>query len=146
MTTDRPALLHGSCECGTCTFEVKAPPTERFICHCLFCQAFVGKPFTDVTVLRAKDVVLTNADQISFKKYRFLPPNLERGRCCKWGNPDRGRCRKCGKPVVETIGFGPFKWIFIPSGNFERQELLPAAQMHTFYRLREKDSPDSFPS
>jgi hypothetical protein len=135
---------------------VKATPTERFICHCLYCQAFVGKPFTDVTVLRAKDVVLTNADQASFKKYYFLPPNLARERYRKSGKPDRGRfckcadlargsCRKCGKPFVESIGFGAFKYIFIPSGNFERQELLPAANMHTLYRLREKDSPDDLP-
>jgi hypothetical protein len=98
MNTDILSPMHGSCDCGTCAFEVRTTPAARFICHCTICQAFTGKPFFDVTVLRAKDVVWTNADHISFNKYR-LPPNI-----------NRGRCRECGKPVVEVGGFGPFKF------------------------------------
>ncbi len=133
MTTERLSLMHGSCECGTCAFEVRTTPAARFICHCTVCQAFTGKPFSDVTVLRAKDVTLTNADQISFKKYR-LPPNI-----------NRGLCRKCGKPILEVGGFGPFKLIFLPTSNFECQDLLPTAQMHMFYHRRLKDSQDGLP-
>ena len=73
MTTYTPSLLHGSCECGTCSFDVRVTPTARFICHCKICQAFTGKPYSDVIVLPAKHVELANADQISFKKYRPLP-------------------------------------------------------------------------
>ncbi len=133
MITERLSPMHGSCECGTCAFEVRATPAARFICHCTICQAFTGKPFSDVTVFRAKDVALTNADYISFAKYR-PPPNF-----------NRGRCRECGKPVVEVAGFGSFKIIFIPTSNFERQDLLPTAQMHVFYHRRLKDSQDDLP-
>ncbi|MGH8007877.1 MAG: GFA family protein [Candidatus Binatia bacterium] len=133
MTTYTPSLLHGSCECGTCAFDVRVTPTARFICHCTICQAFTGKSFSDVTVLRAKDVELTNADQISFKKYR--PPfNLE-----------RGLCLKCKKPVLEFGGFGAFKLAFIPASNFESQHLLPMPQMHIFYHRRLKDALDDLP-
>jgi hypothetical protein len=133
MTTDGRSPMHGSCECGTCAFEVRATPAARFICHCTICQAYTGKPFSDVAVLRAKDVRLTNADQISAKKYR-LPPNI-----------NRGLCRKCGKPPVEFGGFGPFRMAFIPTSNFECQDVLPKAQMHVFYHRRLKDSQDSLP-
>lgn len=86
-----------------------------------------------MTIMRAKHVKLTNADQISFKKYR-PPPNI-----------DRGLCLKCKKPVVEFGGFGAFKWAFIPTSNFESQGLLPMPKMHLFYERRVKDSQDTLP-
>jgi hypothetical protein len=49
-----------------CSFEVHASPKARFRCHCLICQAFNGTPFADVVAVRAKDVVLKNAGNISF--------------------------------------------------------------------------------
>jgi hypothetical protein len=133
MAADIPFPLHGSCACGTCAFDVKATPTARLICHCAICQAFTGKAFADVTVLRAKHVELTNADQISFKKYR-PPPNLA-----------RGHCLKCKTPVVEFFGFGAFKLTFIPTSNFESQDLLPMPHMHIFYERRVKDVMDNLP-
>ena len=86
-----------------------------------------------MTIFRAKHVKLTNADQISFKKYR-PPPNI-----------DRGLCRQCKKPVVEFGGFGAFKWAFIPASNFESQEMLPMPQMHIFYDKHMKDALDNLP-
>ena len=52
LQTNWPAQL--ACTCGANTFEV-APgaPIQRFFCHCLYCQQFTGKPFTDVTFVRA---------------------------------------------------------------------------------------------
>ena len=67
MTTETLLPLRGSCECGACSFEVHTSPKARFRCHCLICQAFNGKPFADVVAIRAKDVVLKNAGNISFK-------------------------------------------------------------------------------
>src|SRR5437016_5854863 len=132
MTVDTLSL--GSCECGACTFAVKARPKARFICHCTICQAYTGNAFSDVTVMRAKDVAIANRDLISFRKYR-PPPNI-----------DRGLCGTCGKPVVELGGFGPFAMIFIPSGNIRDQALLPPARMHIFYHSRVKDVDDSLPT
>ena len=134
MTVDLELPLHGSCDCGTCAFEARKIPTARFICHCTICQAFTGKPFSDVTVLRARDVVLKNAHRIEFKKYRRLPPNL-----------NRGRCANCGKPIVETAPAGPFKMLFIPSSTFASPHLLPPVQMHIFYNRRLQDARDDLP-
>ncbi len=133
MNIHTPSLLHGACTCGTCAFDVKAIPTARLICHCNICQGFTGKAFADVTVIRAKHIQLTNADQISFKKYR-PPPNLARGLCIH-----------CKKPVVEFLGFGAIKLAFIPSSNFASQDLLPLPHMHIFYDRRLKDAQDKLP-
>ncbi|WP_287253847.1 GFA family protein [Mesorhizobium sp.] len=94
MTTDPSLPLHGSCECGACSFEVRTAPKGRFRCHCLICQAFNGKPFADVPAVRAKDVVLKNAGNISFKKYR-PPPNF-----------NRGACRTCGSRLWRLRALG----------------------------------------
>ena len=124
--------LHGACECGTCTFNISVLPSARLICHCTICQAFTGQSYSDVTIVRAKHVTLTNEDQIAFKKYR-PPPNLS-----------RGLCLRCKKPVLEFSGFGAFKWAFIPAGNFEIQS-LPMPQMHIFYDQHLEDAPDDLP-
>ncbi|MDC0743576.1 GFA family protein [Polyangium mundeleinium] len=122
-----------TCECGACQFEVGAAPAVRFFCHCTICQAYNGKPFADVTVLRAKHVEVNDWSQIAFKKYR-PPPNI-----------NRGLCKTCGKPAIEYVGFGPAKIIFVPSINFKRQELLPPPVMHIFYHRRLNDAADDLP-
>src|SRR4051794_16772673 len=133
MTTDTSLPLRGACECGACSFEVHTSPKARFRCHCLICQAFNGKPFADVVAIRAKDVALKGADNISFKKYRS-PPNF-----------DRGLCRSCGNPVVEVMGAGPLKVMFIPTSNFGPQTRLPPVRMDIFYHRRVMDMADSLP-
>ena len=133
MIADTSLPLGGSCECGDCSFEVHASPKARFRCHCLICQSFNGKPFADVVAVRAKDVVLKNAGNISFAKYR-PPPNF-----------NRGVCRTCGKPVVEVAGIGPFKVMFIPVSNFELPDRLPPVRVDIFYHRRVHDMSDSLP-
>ena len=100
---------------------------------CLICQALNGKPFADVVAVRGKDVMLKNAGDMSFKKYR-PPPNF-----------NRGLCRICGKPVVEVAGFGPFKVMFIPAYNFGTGARLPPVRMDVFYHRRVEDMPDRLP-
>lgn len=133
ITSHTTPLLHGACECGTCTFELSMVPKVRFICHCTICQAFSGKPYADMTIVRAKHLKLTNADQISFKKYRPLP------------NINRGLCLNCKKPVVEFGGLGVLKWAFIPASSFESQKLLPMPQKHLFYEKHVTDVQDDLP-
>lgn len=96
-------------------------------------QPLDGKSYADVVVVRAKHVTLKAADNIAFKKYRS-PPNF-----------DRGLCRACGKPVVEIMGAGPFKVMFIPASNFETESQLPAIKMDIFYHRRVSDMPDNLP-
>jgi hypothetical protein len=157
MSTDTPTaiVMRGSCACGANTFEVTAGvPMQRFYCHCLYCQQFTGNPYTDVTFVRAKNVVV-HAGHATFANPKLLPPGFAHGRGSRFGHPDRGRfakcanldrarCDECGEPFVETIG-GSVGMVFIPSGNFERQDRLPPVQRHIYYRLREQDVADELP-
>lgn len=126
-------LFQGACSCGACQFQVHAQPLARFICHCTICQAYTGQAFSDVTLLRAKHVTVSNMDKIAFKKYR-LPPNIA-----------RGSCLSCGKPVLEFGGFGPLKLAFIPTSNYIAPQNLPPAAMHIFYHRRVAAVDDTLP-
>ncbi len=154
--TNASPLLSGSCACGASTFKANVVPKERFICHCLYCQAFVKKSYTDVTIFKASDVELTNEKYVVYDNPRSLPKELIRNDLFGWGNPargrfrkcaslDRGLCTKCGTPYVEKIGTGPVKFIFIPTINFENKTSLPPVSRHTFYNLRVDDIDDKTP-
>ncbi|WP_213959801.1 MULTISPECIES: GFA family protein [unclassified Variovorax] len=112
---------------------VTAAPVARFICHCEICQAYTGKPFSDVTVLRARDVDMSAARSVVYRKYR-LPPNIE-----------RGSCHVCGKPVIEFGLAGPAKLAFLPTGNYADTSTLPPASLHMFYHRRVSDIHDDLP-
>lgn len=147
--------MRGSCACGANTFEVKAAvPMQRFYCHCLYCQQFMGRAYTDVTLVRAKNVVV-QTEHATFNNPKLLPPGFAHGRGSRFGHPDRGRfakcasldrgrCDECGEPFIETIR-GSAGMVFIPSGNFERKDKLPPVQRHIYYRLREQDVADDLP-
>lgn len=122
-----------SCSCGACAFQVRTRPVARFFCHCTICQAYTGRPFSDVTVLRAKDVDVRAGSPIAFKKYR-LPPNV-----------NRGRCTACDKPAIEFFGAGPLKLVLIPSSNYAHIAALPDPALHVFYDRRTADVADDLP-
>lgn len=156
MSTDpTTTVMLGSCACGANTFELSVVPTQRFYCHCLYCQEFMGKPYTDVTMVRTANVTVS-AENSTSKRPRRLPPGFAHGRGSRFGDPDRGRfakcanlhrarCNECGQAFIEWIGSGPTKTYFIPSANFKRQDQLPPAQRHIYYRLREADATDDLP-
>lgn len=133
MTQHKPQHLHGSCSCGTFSFETKKAPAARFVCHCLFCQDFTGEAFSDVSVLMAHQIQMKGTADLIHKKYR-LPPNL-----------NRTLCATCGKPAMETMGAGPLKLVFVPSKNFVEQNLLPPIKLHAFYHRRVADVADNLP-
>jgi hypothetical protein len=133
MAQHKYAHLHGSCTCGTFSFETRKAPAARFVCHCLFCQDFTGEAFSDVSVLLAHQIKMKGTDALTHKKYR-PPPNL-----------NRSRCAKCGKPAMETMGAGPLKLVFFPSKSFVEQDLLPPVRLHVFYNRRVADAADDLP-
>ena len=153
--TGTSRALRGSCACGANTFEVTfGVPMQRLYCHCLYCQQFMGTPSTDVTFVRAKNVVV-HGEHATFAAPKLLPPGFAHGRGSRFGHPDRGRfakcanldrgrCDDCGQPFLETIG-GAAGMVFIPSNNFDRPDMLPPAQRHIYYRLREHDVADKLP-
>lgn len=131
--SDKGFSQHAACQCGASRFQVKALPVARFICHCRVCQAYTGKPFNDVTVLRARDVVMPDPASVGWRRWR-LPPNIR-----------RGSCLACGKPVIETAGIGPLKLVFVPTDNYSDPAVLPAPAMHIFWHRHLVEVDDGLP-
>jgi hypothetical protein len=125
--------LHGSCNCGTFSFETTKAPVARFVCHCLFCQDFTGEAFSDVSVLMAPHIAIKGTGELTHKTYR-PPPHL-----------NRARCGRCGKPAMETMGSGSTQLVFVPSKSFVKQPLLPPVRLHVFYNRRVADAADELP-
>ena len=133
MTQHVQTHLHGSCSCGSFSFETRKVPVGRFVCHCLFCQAFTGEAFSDVSVLMSHQIDMKGTQALKYKKFR-LPPNL-----------NRGTCTTCGKPAMETMGARPLQLVFIPTASFAEQHLLPPIRRHVFYNRRVTDVADNLP-
>ncbi len=125
--------MHASCACGACQFEVHEGAVARFICHCTICQEYTGRPYSDATLLRTRNVLVKGGENIVFKKYR-LPPNIR-----------RGVCTRCGTPAIEFGELGPLKITFIPTPNFSHTDSLPSVAMHMFYHRRRADAADALP-
>lgn len=126
------------CDCGTCAIETQQVPTVRLNCHCTICQAFTGEAYSDMMIVPASRAVIHHEDRIDYRMYkrlRFPPPNLR-----------RGRCSSCGKPFVETWGFGRrHVLLFVRTVRFERPDLMPAPEAHMFYEHRVGDIDDNVP-
>jgi hypothetical protein len=76
------------------TFEVKAGvPLQRFYCHCLYCQQFMGKPYTDVTFTRAKSVMIHGERATFPQPEAAAPPVSPTGVAPASGTPTRAASR-----------------------------------------------------
>jgi len=107
------------------------PPLFRIICHCTICQSFNRAAFADVSVFRAKDVIVPPGNLVDFRTYR--PPPAIR----------RGKCARCGGPAVELAAIPPLA--IVPSANFDDVSFLPVPAFHIFYERRVSDAEDDVP-
>lgn len=152
LPTGTTPALTGSCSCGANTFEITASPTERFICHCLYCQNFVGQSYTDVVMLVGKDVTL-HQDNATYNNPHVLPTgfakshgleprfgNPDKGRFARCANLDRATCDICGDPFAETVA----NMVFIPAKNF-RTGQLPPVRHHVYGRFHTDAPTDTAP-
>jgi len=123
-----------ACRCGECRFDLNGVPITRFLCHCTICQSQYKQPFVDVTVFRARAVVLAPGHKIVFRKYR-PPPALQ-----------RGTCLSCGSPVVGFLRLAPFvRLAFVAAQKIPDHSSLPPPGAHIFYHSRVADQSDSLP-
>ncbi|KJZ18832.1 GFA family protein [Loktanella sp. S4079] len=44
-----------SCNCGSVSFEIKAQPSDIYVCHCSICQRFSGAGGMPVVILKNDD-------------------------------------------------------------------------------------------
>jgi hypothetical protein len=117
------------CQCGQTQVSVLKPPMLRFHCHCTICQDLYKKPFSDVTVMWAKDAKLIKGDQVEYKRPGLLLK--------------RGVCTQCGQPIFATMTLFPWvKLAFVPGNRYDSQAELPHAMAHIFYHRHQSEVDD----
>jgi hypothetical protein len=118
MTNEQ--ALSCQCECGQTQVKVAKPPILRFHCHCTICQILYQKPFSDVTVMWAKNAVLIKGDHIQYKRPGLLL--------------NRGVCDQCDEPILAYMTLFPgVKFAFVPGNRYQDQAVLPKASAHIFF-------------
>ncbi len=124
----------GQCECGHVQFEVKGKALLRAYCHCTICQEFNQASHADITLFRAKDVVMPEEGTVEYKTYTS-PPLVH-----------RGKCAVCHKPAIEYVALPLMpKLVVIPTANIRNSSQLPKSKMHIFYHSRIADVDDELP-
>ena len=117
------------CECEQSRVNVAKPPMLRFHCHCTICQNLYQRPFSDVTVMWAKDAKLTQGGQVEFKRPGWLLK--------------RGVCTQCQQPIFATMTLFPgIKLAFVPANRYDNQAALPTAKAHIFYHRSQSELDD----
>ena len=117
------------CVCEQSRVNVTKPPMLRFHCHCTICQNLYQRPFSDVTVMWAKDAKLTQGGQVEFKRPGWLLK--------------RGVCTQCQQPIFATMTLFPgIKLAFVPANRYDNQAALPTAKAHIFYHRSQSDIDD----
>jgi hypothetical protein len=115
--------IHGSCSCGSITFEAEADPDKVAICHCTDCQSSTGTAFrTNVPVAGTTFRMLSGTPTIYIKT------------TADSGNPRaQAFCPKCGSPIYSTTpGEGPREAYMVRVGVLrERELLMPKVQNWT---------------
>lgn len=112
--------IHGSCHCGSITFEAEADPEKVTICHCTDCQTSTGSAFrTNIPVAGSAFKMLSGTPAIYVKT------------TAESGNPRaQAFCGKCGTPIYSTTpGDGPKPSYMVRVGILrERDRLVPKVQ------------------
>ena len=126
--------FNASCQCGHAAFVILGEPLLHGYCHCTVCQAFNEAPFADITLFRARDVILPAEGDVDYRYYSS--PGLV----------SRGKCVACGKPAVETMKLPLMPGVVIvPTANIRDPGLVPPPSLHIFYHRRQMEVVDDLP-
>ncbi len=94
-------MIRGECNCGAVTFEVDAPVTDVYVCHCSICQRSTGSNGIAVVIV-ARDA------------FRWLGGQAQ---VATWKKPDAHWqtwfCSRCGSRLP---GDNDEAHMFVPAG------------------------------
>ena len=93
--------LTGGCQCGTVRFEVRAPATDLYHCHCSMCRKVHGVAYATYAVAPKPAVVITQGEA-----------NLSRFDSS--AEVHRYFCRTCGCQITIEVDSVPDSRWFMP--------------------------------
>ncbi|MEM6944717.1 MAG: GFA family protein [Pseudomonadota bacterium] len=132
-------IVHGSCHCGSITFEAEIDPEDVFICHCTDCRALSGTAFRTIVLCRHHNFFpLTGTPRFYIKK---ADSGARRALAF---------CGDCGSPIHSTDADDRMADYAIRTGVLsEAAELVPKRQIWSasalpwLYRINDLPSDDA---
>ncbi|NRA41751.1 MAG: GFA family protein [Pseudomonadales bacterium] len=124
--------INCACRCGSAVVQLSTTACARFRCHCETCQAIYQQPYSDASIVNAKQLKLLDPSQLYFTS--------------SWSMLRRGLCRHCDAPVVAFLPLLPgLSAAIVPAQNYPPEISLPELQAHIFYHRRQQDVDDDRP-
>jgi len=101
MSASKFNPIHGRCECGAVTYEVRAPAEELYHCHCSRCRRLHGSLFATYVYVRSRDIEILQG-----------PSNLStyRGPLSDWHF-----CQTCGCHLFAEHDHNPGVMWYMPA-------------------------------
>lgn len=95
-------MMWGGCLCGAVRFEVSAPASDLYHCHCSMCRRIHGTAFaTYAVVMRSAMTLVKGEDMLS--RYDSSP------------GVTRSFCRRCGCQIAIDVAYQPDDRWFMPA-------------------------------
>ena len=116
--------VHGSCHCGSITFEGEVDPDGVDICHCTDCQNLTGSPFRTSVHMAAEQFKLLSGTPKKYVKTGDSGAKRVQAFCAECGSPIYASAlvEAEAEPTTYTLRVGTLK---------ERAQLRPRKQIWT---------------
>ncbi len=95
-------LMTGGCMCGAVRFEVSAPASDLYHCHCSMCRKMHGTAFATYAVVAKSAMALTRGED-NLSSFKSSP------------GVSRSFCRTCGCQILIDVAEEPDNRWFMPA-------------------------------
>ena len=95
-------MMRGGCLCGAVRFEVGAPASDLYHCHCSMCRRVHGTAFATYAVVARSAMSLTKGEDM-LSRYESSP------------GVTRSFCRRCGCQIAIDVDYQPDDRWFMPA-------------------------------
>lgn len=95
-------MMRGGCLCGAVRFEVGAPASDLYHCHCSMCRRVHGTAFATYAVVARSAMTLTKGEDM-LSRYDSSP------------GVTRSFCRRCGCQIAIDVADQPDDRWFMPA-------------------------------
>ena len=94
-------MMRGGCLCGAVRFEVSAPASDLYHCHCSMCRRIHGTASATYAVVTRTAMTLTKGEDM-LSHYESSP------------GVTRSFCRQCGCQIAIDVAYQPEDRWFMP--------------------------------
>lgn len=107
-------MIHGTCNCQSVVFQIKAPLPGFYRCHCSLCRKQGGSSSNFATIVKYPDFIWLKGEDhiVKWKKSTGFNSHF---------------CKVCGSPLPNSLMDETYMWV--PAGLIEDAEIVLKAEL-----------------